>query len=247
MSGGVRAGHFVVAFLAALALVFGSTFFQGTAFWVFSAAVIGAAGWLIFVLFKRGTRRWLAQSYKLLADGKLGELRPRVEAELQKSGSGVDRSILEQLWAETLFWSGEFERAYDAALAIDTARMPELWRAATFSLRVTSSLMGGHVERAREILEANRALLTKRPGLHHLDAMMALKSGDAKTAREKFTSVDEGWERPPLVRAALALIEAQIALGLGETADAKLALAQELGAETWVAQVARTLTTPRSA
>jgi hypothetical protein len=247
MSGGVRAGHFVVAFLAALALVFGSTFFQGTAFWLFSAAVIGASGWLLFVLYKRGTRRWLQLSYKLLADAKLAELRPRVEAELRKSVSGVDRSILEQLWAETLFWSGEFERAYETALAIDTARMPELWRAATLSMRVTSSLMSGHLERAREILETNRALLTQRPGLHHLEAMVALKSGDAKTAREKFTSLDEGWERPPLVRAALALIEAQIALGLGENADAKLAVAQELGGESWVSQVARTLTTPRSA
>jgi hypothetical protein len=247
MTGGVRAGHFVIAFFAALALVFGSTVWVGLKFWLFSAMVIAGAGALIYVLYKRGARRWLQQSYRLLADAKLSELRPRVEAELAKGVSGVDRSICEQLWGETLFWSGEFERAYETACAIDTSRMPELWRAATVGLRVTSSLWGGHVERARELLETNRALLTKRPGLHHLEAMVALKSGDAKTAREKFTRLQENWERPPLVRGALALIEAQIALGLGENADAQLALAQQLGGESWVPQAARALTTPRSA
>src|SRR5262249_26325171 len=95
--------------------------------------------------------------------------------------------------------------------------------------------------RAKELLETNRSLLEKRPGLHHLEALIALKSGDARAARVAFTRLEESWERPKLVRAALALVEAQIALALGEDGSDELRLAQELGGESWVPRVAREL------
>jgi hypothetical protein len=239
----VRAGHFAVALFAALALVIGSTMLHGWPFWAFSAAIIIAAGWSIWVLYLRTSRTWLLDSYKLLGEGRLSELKPRVEEELQRKASGVDRSVLEQLRAETLFWAGDFDAAYAAACAIDTSRMPELWRGATFGLRITSSLMGGHAPRAKELLEQHRAVLEKRPGLHHLEAMVALESGDASSAKAVFQGRVENWERPKLVRAALALIEARIALALGEPAKDKLDLAQQLGGESWVPKAARALLT----
>lgn len=232
----IRAGHFLVAFAAALALVIGSTFFAGLRFWLFSAAVIGGAAWAIFRLYVRASQRWLRESYRLLGEGKVFALKPRVAEELRKNVSGVNRQIVELLWAEVLFWSGEFDAAYTAAMAIDLPRMPELWRAAVHGVRFTSSLFGGHVDRAKEILVTNREALEKRPGLHHLEALVMLKEGDAKGARERFRSRVENIERPPLVRAALALVEAQIAVALGEDATAKLAEARQLGGDSWVAQ-----------
>jgi hypothetical protein len=232
----MRAGHFLVAFLAALALVIGSTFFAGWRFWLFSAAVIGGAAWAIFRLYVRASRRWLAESYRLLGEAKLSQLKPRVEEELRKNVSGVNRQIVELLWAEVLFWSGEFEAAYTAATAIDLERLPALWRAAVHGVRFTSSLFGGQLERAKEILTTNHEALTKRPGLHHLEALVLLREGDAKAARERFRSRVETLERPPLVRAALALVEAEIAQALGEDPTAKLEEAHRLGGESWVAE-----------
>jgi hypothetical protein len=207
-------------------------------FWVFSAAVIGSAGWAIFRLYVGASKRWLMESYRMLGEANLEQLRPRVEEELRKNASGVNRLVVEQLWAEVLFWSGDFERAYTTAMGIDLQRMPELWRGATWGVRFTSSLFGGHVERAKEILLTERAALEKRPGLHHLEALVLLKQGDLKGARERFQSRVETIERPPLVRAAIALVEAEIALGLGEDASGKLAEAQALGGDSWVPRAA---------
>jgi hypothetical protein len=190
---------------------------------------------------------WLTESYRMLGEARVEALRERVEAELRRSASGIDPALLEQLKAEVLFWAGEFDNAYQAATVVSSSRLPERWRAASCALRVTSSLFGGHVDRARELFERHRALLEQRPGLHHLEALIALKSGEAAKARELLKSRVESWERPKLVRAALALIEAEIALKLDESAHDKLDEALALEGDSWVAAAARALTSSRGA
>lgn len=239
----MRLGNLVIAFFAVLALVIGSTAMSGLTYWLFTAAVIVAAGALTYVLFARRARDWVLESWRLLGEGRLAELEPRLDAELTKPRYGVAPVILEQLKGEWLLWSGDFEAALTQARSIDLERMPGIWHSAVHGLIVAAAIFSGRTAEAREALTRGEAALKEEPGFHHLQALVALREGDAAKARERMLSLSEPPPRHPLFRAALAMLQAEIALAHGEKVDALLADAIAQGGESFVPARARSLLT----
>lgn len=240
----MRLGNFFIAFVSVLALVAGSAVFGGLLYWLFTAIVVGAAGTLTYVLFARRTRKWLAQTYRLINTGRVAAFRDEVEAELKRPASPIRRQVLELMRAEALFWLGDFAGARAAVKQIDLKKLAPAWEGAVRGLIVTSSAFGGQVEEAQQTLVDHRALLQERPGYHQLEALAAVRAGDFVKARERWNSPapDEAeWERPPVVRAALALVQAEIALGFGEPADAFIAEAVALGGDSFIPARAKAL------
>jgi hypothetical protein len=239
-------GHFAIAAAAVLALISGSTLMHGVAYWLFSGAVIVSAIALTLVLYIRRSRRWLTETYDLFGEGKLSEVRRRVEAERGRPSS-IQREVLELMLAELTFWSGDFEGSLTAAKMLSVEKLPEIWRGAVHELTLVSSLFSGRVADARALLTAHEAALRERPAFHELEALIALKEGDPQRARERWDARDPGdGPRPPMVRAALAMLQAEIALAHGEAAERFVSDAVSLAGESFVAGRARSLTSRRT-
>lgn len=239
----MRLAQLAVAFVAVLALVGGSTVLRGTPYWAFTAAVIVAAfavTWIVYVL---RARAWLVESYRLLREAQLGAARARVERALAGQ-SAVSRPVLELLLGEILFWAGEWEAARAQAEKIELRRLPELWHSGVHALHVTLDAFTGRTAAASQRLYANEESLRERPGFHELEALIAMRAGDAAKARERLAASKEEAPRPPLILAALALLQAEIALAHGEPAKAFVEQAITLGGDSFVPRVAKELHPP---
>jgi hypothetical protein len=236
----VRTPSLAIAFFAVLALVVGSTAVHGLPYWLLTAAVVAAATALSWVLYVRRSRQWITESYRLLGEGQLSELGPRVEAELSQQ-SAIARPVLELLRGEVLFWSGEFDRAHEQAEAIDIRHLPEAWHGALYGLGIASAAFTGRHDEARTGLAAHHAALSERPGFHYLEAVVALRAGDAARARERLESMPEEPPRMPMVRAARALLRAELARAHSEPAEDFIGEAVALGGQSFVPARARAL------
>ncbi len=243
----MRLVQLAIAFFAGLALFAGSTLLSGAPFAAFSTAVIVAAAAVTYVAYVVGARRWVLATYRLLLECRLAEARERVDAERAAASSPIKPRLLELLSAELQFWSGEHEAAYAAAKQLDAAELPELWRPAVWELVLASAAFTGRAAEARAVLTEHAAELRERPGFHQLEAMVALREGDAAKAREHWTSASNVGPRPRLVQAALALLQAELAHASGEASEAFIVEAERLGGDSFCGRYARALTTPRRA
>jgi hypothetical protein len=92
------------------------------------------------------------------------------------------------------------------------------------------------------VLDGHAEALRDRPGFHQLEALVALREGNVERARERWSSApNEDPKRPTLIRAALAMFQAELALASGEPASAFLAEATALGGESFISAEARRL------
>jgi hypothetical protein len=237
----VRAAQLVIAFTAVLALVAGSSVIEGGRYVAFAVAVIAVAASSTAWVYREVARRWVLHSYELLLQCRLGEVRARVEAEREATASLIKRPLLELLRGEVLFWAGEHPQAYEAAKQLDVQQLPELWRGSAYELQLAAAAFTGRVAEARAVLDRHAAALRERPGFHQLEALVALREGDPAKARERWNSAPNTEPRPPLVRAALALLQAELAIAHGERPDAFVAEAIACGGESFVPQMAQTL------
>jgi len=243
----MRLVQLMIAFVAGLALFAGSTALGGFAFATFSAAVIIAAAAVTYVAYVVRARRWVLETYRLLLECRLGEARARVDAERTKTASSIKPKLLELLHGELLFWSGEHEAAYAAAKQLDARELPELWRPSAYELLLASAAFTGRAAEARAVMTEHAAELKERPGFHQLEALVALREGDSAKARTHWMSASNAGPRPKLVQAALALLQAELAVAAGEPADAFIAEAERLGGDSFCGGAARALTTSRRA
>ncbi|MBK7860267.1 MAG: hypothetical protein IPJ65_16965 [Archangiaceae bacterium] len=236
----MKLGNLIVAALAVAALLAGSTLVHGVTYWVFTAGVVLAAAGFSGALYVRRSRRWILKAYQLLGDGELRVLEPLVDAEL-KAVSPVARPVLELLRGELRFWAGDFEQAYVLAKKLELESLPEVWRSALHGLLVAAAAFTGRHDEARATLEANREGLSERPGFHYLEALVALRAGDVQRARERFLSVTEAPPKLKMVRAARAMLRAELGRAAGEPIDAWVEEAVRDGGDSFVAARAREL------
>jgi hypothetical protein len=209
-------------------------------YWAFTAAVTVATLALTFALYVRRARAWLIETYDLVRAARLNEAQARLERELAGQPRYA-RAVLDLLAAEIAFWRGELEPALLLAKAPDLKALPPLWHSGVHSLVVVANVFTGRVEQARHVLYENEQSLRERPGFHELEALVEMRAGNPLKARERLASTTEKEPRPKLARAAVALLEAEIAIALGEPADEHIAEAVELGGDSFVPQAAKSL------
>ncbi len=236
----MKLGNLVVAFAAVLALVAGSTVMSGAPYWAFTAAVTVVALALTFALYVRRARAWLIETYDLVRAARLSDAQARLEKELAGQPRYA-RAVLDLLAAELAFWRGELEPSLLLAKALELKALPPLWHSGVHSLVVVANVFTGRVEEARRVLYGNEESLRERPGFHELEALVELRAGNALKARERLASTTEKEPRPRLARAAVALLEAEIAIALGEPPEKHVAEAVELGGDSFVPEAARKL------
>src|SRR5690606_5806753 len=102
----------------------------------------------------------------------------------------------------------------------------------------------GHVDEARRALYANEASLRERPGFHELEALVEARSGNAAKARERLQSASEPTPRPKLARAAVALLEAELAVAEGKDPRPFGEQAVALGGDSFIPRAAEKLALP---
>ncbi|MBL8953565.1 MAG: hypothetical protein JNK82_22510 [Myxococcaceae bacterium] len=239
----MRLVQLAIAFVAGTALFAGSTFLGGGPFVAFSIAVIVAAAAVTYVAYVLRARRWVMQTYQLLVSCRLAEVRERIEAERAAASSPIKPRLLDLLWAEALFWSGDHAQAYAAAHALDAGALPELWRGSVYEIKLATAAFTGRAAEARAVLTEHAAVLRERPGFHQLDALVSLREGDTAKARAAWQSASNAGPRPQLVEAALALFQAELAVAHGEPAEKFAAEAERLGGDSFCGRSARALVT----
>lgn len=200
-----------------------------------STATIIAALALAYWRYARLTTQWVTATYQLMGECQLTQVREQVDAQLRRASSPVSRDVLRIMRAEALLWSGELDAALAEAKSIDVAKLHRSWHRPVWGTQVAALMFLGRAAEAHALLEAHREVLSVAPGFHQLEAAVALKLGEPQKASALMSQRGEDPTRPPLLKAARALLEAEVALALDEAPRAQELLKQalELGAGTF--------------